>query len=67
MMEYDVHEGYIKLEETVKGYLNHSGYSFVNMCELFSGLKMKKEEGKSKKIQYEPYVAGFSDEEEDDL
>lgn len=65
-MEYNVHQAYQILEETVKKFLKHSGYSFVSMTELFSGLKIERQVD-NKKIAYEEYIPACSDEEDEEF
>lgn len=40
-MEGDTEAGYHSLRETVEKYLNHSGYSVINLTELFSGFMVR--------------------------
>ncbi|CAH0558363.1 unnamed protein product [Brassicogethes aeneus] len=41
LMEDQIERGYTALRETVEKYLNHSGYSVINLTELFSGIFVK--------------------------
>lgn len=41
LMEQEVESGYNSLCETAEKYLNHSGYTIVELTELFSGLMAK--------------------------
>ncbi|XP_057659152.1 DNA polymerase alpha catalytic subunit [Diorhabda carinulata] len=38
LMEEEIEKGYFQLQEVVEKYLNHSGYSIINLTELFEML-----------------------------
>nr|XP_023025122.1 DNA polymerase alpha catalytic subunit [Leptinotarsa decemlineata] len=40
-LDPDLESGYHSLRETVEKYLNHSGYSVINLTELFSGFLVR--------------------------
>lgn len=68
-MEQKVESGYHALRETVERYINKSGYSVVNLTELFSGIfKTKKNESNEiKSAHTTTFVAlEVQDEEEDE-
>ncbi|XP_018577548.1 DNA polymerase alpha catalytic subunit [Anoplophora glabripennis] len=41
LLEQHVESGYHALRENVENYLNHSGYSVINLSELFSGFMIR--------------------------
>ncbi|KAJ8955594.1 hypothetical protein NQ318_001424 [Aromia moschata] len=51
VLEQQIESGYHALRETVEKYLNCSGYSVVNLTELFSGFLLKEKQAKLIEIE----------------
>ncbi|CAH1980880.1 unnamed protein product [Acanthoscelides obtectus] len=69
VLEYDVQEGYFTLMETVEEVLNDSGYSVINLSELFAGFEVASKIFAQKKSQavttMETYNEYYDDDDDD--
>ncbi|CAH1175786.1 unnamed protein product [Phaedon cochleariae] len=65
LLESEVESGYHTLRETVEKYLNHSGFSIINLTELFSGFMIRNKNPSSLKSDL-PNIETLVEEEIED-
>ncbi|VEN38662.1 unnamed protein product [Callosobruchus maculatus] len=66
VLEYDVQEGYFTLMETVDEILNDSGYSVIDLTELFRGFEVTSKIFENNKQKVLPTMDEYNEEDEDD-
>lgn len=64
-MEQHIESGYHTLRETVEKYLNHSGYSIINLTELFSGFMIRNKQPELMDHDLELLREDIDDDDED--